>query len=167
MLNGRYDYMFQLKERVLPMRRLLGTPEEHKKLVLFDSGHYIPFRNKLIKETLDWLDRYLDPVKWRQLKYHLKRSEWLPVLFFFSFCKVCISYFYLFSVSSKTFPLSAPLYSPSSMLGTPLMITYSTPVLYWLMCKNVALSLIVSGLNIVMSALCPLMSSPLSFQTFY
>ncbi|MFB0564714.1 MAG: hypothetical protein ACETWK_03450 [Candidatus Aminicenantaceae bacterium] len=47
------------------MFRLLGTPEEHKDLVEFDSGHYIhPFkRNKLIKETLDWLDRYLGSVR--------------------------------------------------------------------------------------------------------
>jgi len=65
MLNGRYDLFFPLEENVLPMFRLLGTPEEHKHLVVFDSGHSISitYRNKLIKETLDWLDRYLGPVK--------------------------------------------------------------------------------------------------------
>ena len=65
MLNGRYDYMHLLEESVRPMFRLLGTSEEHKKLALFDSGHGIrsTSKNKLIKETLDWLDRYLGPVK--------------------------------------------------------------------------------------------------------
>jgi len=41
---------------------LLGTPEEDKRLVLYDTDHYIP-RNGLIKESLDWLDRYLGPVE--------------------------------------------------------------------------------------------------------
>jgi formylglycine-generating enzyme required for sulfatase activity/dienelactone hydrolase len=65
MLNGRYDYLFPLEESVRPMFELLGTPEEHKRLVIFDSDHRIrsTSRNKLIKETLDWLDRYLGPVK--------------------------------------------------------------------------------------------------------
>ena len=62
-LNGRYDWVYPLEESVHPMLRFLGAPEEHKNLVLFESGHYIPFRNQLIKETLDWLDRYLGPVK--------------------------------------------------------------------------------------------------------
>ena len=65
MLNGRYDSLFPLEESVLPMFRLLGTPEEHKHLDVFDSDHYIrsTSRNQLIKATLDWLDRYLGPVK--------------------------------------------------------------------------------------------------------
>jgi hypothetical protein len=63
MLNGRYDGYFNLERSALPMFRLLGTPEEHKRLVLFDAGHNIPSRNKVIKEILDWFDRYLAPVK--------------------------------------------------------------------------------------------------------
>lgn len=65
MLNGRYDYDFPLEESARPMFRLLGTPEEHKDLVVFNSGHNIrsTSKNKLIKVTLDWLDRYLGPVK--------------------------------------------------------------------------------------------------------
>jgi hypothetical protein len=41
--------------------RLLGTPVEHKRHVLLESAHTIP-RSEGIKETLDWLDRYLGPV---------------------------------------------------------------------------------------------------------
>jgi serine/threonine protein kinase/dienelactone hydrolase len=58
MLNGRYDWFFPLETSQLPMFRLLGTPKEHKRHVVFEAGHMIP-RSRHIKETLDWLDRYL------------------------------------------------------------------------------------------------------------
>ena len=44
-----------------PLFRLLGTPEADKKHVLFESGHVPPFPD-VVRETLDWLDRYLGPV---------------------------------------------------------------------------------------------------------
>jgi len=44
------------------MYRLLGTPKEQKRRVMFDASHDIP-RSEQIKETLIWLDRYLGPVK--------------------------------------------------------------------------------------------------------
>ena len=62
MLNGRYDLIFPYEISVEPMFELLGTPKEHKKLKLYDTDHFIP-RNELIMETLNWLDRYLGPVK--------------------------------------------------------------------------------------------------------
>jgi dienelactone hydrolase len=61
MLNGRYDNLLPVETMQKPMYRLLGTPETDKRLVLYDTGHFVP-RNELIKETLDWLDRYLGPV---------------------------------------------------------------------------------------------------------
>ncbi len=61
MINGRYDMIMPLEESIRPMFDLLGTPEEHKELLLFDTDH-IPPRNEFIKETLSWLDRYLGPV---------------------------------------------------------------------------------------------------------
>ena len=61
MLNGRFDYIFPLESSQEPMYRLLGTPKEQKRHVLYDTGHDIP-RAGIIKETLDWLDRYLGPV---------------------------------------------------------------------------------------------------------
>jgi tRNA A-37 threonylcarbamoyl transferase component Bud32/dienelactone hydrolase len=60
MLNGKYDAGLEIG--IKPMFDLLGTPPEHKKLILFDTDH-IPPRNEYIKETLAWLDRYLGPVK--------------------------------------------------------------------------------------------------------
>jgi cephalosporin-C deacetylase-like acetyl esterase len=62
MLNGRYDYLLPLETSQMLLYKHLGTPEEHKDHKIYESGHSIP-RNELIKETLDWLDRYLGRVK--------------------------------------------------------------------------------------------------------
>jgi eukaryotic-like serine/threonine-protein kinase len=62
MLNGRYDMVVPYETSAKPMFDLLGTPKEQKEQKLYDSDHFIP-RNELIKETLNWLDRYLGPVK--------------------------------------------------------------------------------------------------------
>jgi len=61
MLNGRYDFVFPPEASQEPMFRLLGTPPEHKRRVLFDSGHDTP-HIAMVRESLDWLDRYLGPV---------------------------------------------------------------------------------------------------------
>jgi eukaryotic-like serine/threonine-protein kinase len=62
MINGKYDFDTPYSSCQLPLFRLLGTPAKDKRLALFDTGHVVP-RNDLIKETLDWLDHYLGPVK--------------------------------------------------------------------------------------------------------
>jgi eukaryotic-like serine/threonine-protein kinase len=61
MLNARYDSIFPPVTSQEPMYRLLGTPQEQKRRVIYDTGHNLP-RSGLIKETLDWLDRYFGPV---------------------------------------------------------------------------------------------------------
>jgi formylglycine-generating enzyme required for sulfatase activity/dienelactone hydrolase len=61
MLNGRYDPIFPVALSQ-GMFRLLGTPREDKRQVIYESGHNAP-RTEMIKETLAWLDRYLGPVK--------------------------------------------------------------------------------------------------------
>ena len=45
-----------------PFFELLGTPDEHKRQFIYDAGHFVP-REQHIKETLDWLDRYLGPLR--------------------------------------------------------------------------------------------------------
>ncbi len=62
MLNGRYDQFFPYETSQIPMFKLLGTPPEHKRHVVYETGHFVP-KTQLIKEMLDWLDRYLGPVK--------------------------------------------------------------------------------------------------------
>jgi formylglycine-generating enzyme required for sulfatase activity/dienelactone hydrolase len=61
MLNGRYDHFFPVESSQRPLFRLLGTPDKDKKHVIYESGHAPP-RKDFIKETLDWLDKYLGPV---------------------------------------------------------------------------------------------------------
>jgi dienelactone hydrolase len=62
MLNGKYDSFFTYDKSIKPMFDLIGTPEEHKVLKLYETDH-IPPKTEIIKETLEWLDKYLGPVK--------------------------------------------------------------------------------------------------------
>jgi eukaryotic-like serine/threonine-protein kinase len=62
MVNGRYDFFFPKETTQDPMFRALGTPEKDKRHVVFESGH-VPPPDMLIKEVLDWLDRYLGSVR--------------------------------------------------------------------------------------------------------
>jgi dienelactone hydrolase len=62
MLNGRYDYFFPVETSQRPFFRLLGTPPQLKRQVIYEGGHSVP-RPQLITETLSWLDRYLGPVQ--------------------------------------------------------------------------------------------------------
>jgi pimeloyl-ACP methyl ester carboxylesterase len=64
LLGGRYDFVLPLETSQKPLFALLGTPPADKHHSIFDAGH-IPPRNLMIKETLDWLDKYLGPVKAR------------------------------------------------------------------------------------------------------
>jgi formylglycine-generating enzyme required for sulfatase activity/dienelactone hydrolase len=63
MLNDRYDDYFLLEASQLPLYRLLGTPEKDKRHVVYDTEHGgLPDR-EVIREILDWLDKYLGPVR--------------------------------------------------------------------------------------------------------
>jgi hypothetical protein len=61
-LDGRDDFVFPRELSQEPFYRLLGTPREHKRRLEFEGGHSVP-RPHLIRESLDWLDRYLGPVQ--------------------------------------------------------------------------------------------------------
>ena len=62
MLNGRYDFAFTVEGCQRPLFRMLGVAEKDKRYVLFDSGHDLPAA-PMMKEVLEWLDRYLGPVQ--------------------------------------------------------------------------------------------------------
>jgi dipeptidyl aminopeptidase/acylaminoacyl peptidase len=62
MLNGHYDFFFPVESTQEPFFRMLGSKKDQKKHLLYDTSHNIP-RNELIKETLNWFDQYLGPVK--------------------------------------------------------------------------------------------------------
>jgi hypothetical protein len=44
------------------MFRFLGTLEKDKRHAVFDAGH-VPPHDQMIKEVLDWLDRYQGAVR--------------------------------------------------------------------------------------------------------
>jgi eukaryotic-like serine/threonine-protein kinase len=60
-LNGRFDFYYPAETSQEPMFRLLGAPTQHKRRLVYETGHNIP-RNEMIKETINWLDHYLGPV---------------------------------------------------------------------------------------------------------
>lgn len=62
MLNGKYDFFTPMDTSQIPAFTLLGTPEKDKRQVFYETGHDIP-RAELIREVLNWLDKYLGPVK--------------------------------------------------------------------------------------------------------
>jgi eukaryotic-like serine/threonine-protein kinase len=62
MINGRYDFYFPYETSQAALFELLGTSPEDKRHVVFESAHIPAERAEVMRETLDWLDRYLGPV---------------------------------------------------------------------------------------------------------
>ncbi|MEA3226499.1 MAG: SUMF1/EgtB/PvdO family nonheme iron enzyme, partial [Planctomycetota bacterium] len=65
MINGAGDSVFPHETAQKPLFNLLGTPEPHKKHVIFPGGHSISweYRKKCNEEIVKWLDRYLGPAR--------------------------------------------------------------------------------------------------------
>jgi len=63
MLSGRYDATFPLESSQNPLFHFLGTPEKNKKHVIYEGGHGAFPRREAVRECLDWLDKYLGPVR--------------------------------------------------------------------------------------------------------
>ena len=60
MLNGLYDFFYPTATSQEPMFTLLGTAPEHKRRITYESSHAIP-RNEMIKEVVNWMDKYWGP----------------------------------------------------------------------------------------------------------
>ncbi len=63
MINGSHDFLFPLETSQNPLFRLLALPENAKRHYVFDGGHVPPRLQEVARETLDWLDRHLGPVR--------------------------------------------------------------------------------------------------------
>lgn len=61
-INGRYDPLRPHRFILEPLLDLLATPETDKTALLYESGHWPLPRYQMMRDTLDWLDRYLGPV---------------------------------------------------------------------------------------------------------
>ena len=64
MISGRSDPIFPEATSALPMFRLLGTPERDKRRFVVEGGH-VAFNQQVVRESIDWLDKYLAPVRTR------------------------------------------------------------------------------------------------------
>jgi eukaryotic-like serine/threonine-protein kinase len=64
MLNGQDDFILPVEASQDPIFKALGTPEKDKRHIVYPGGHvdYID-RQEVVKEALDWMDRYLGPVR--------------------------------------------------------------------------------------------------------
>ena len=62
MLNGRYDDDFPVESSQRPLFERFGTPAKDKKHVIYEGGHGAFPRPAAVRETLDWLDKYLGAV---------------------------------------------------------------------------------------------------------
>jgi formylglycine-generating enzyme required for sulfatase activity len=58
MLNGDQDFAFPTETSQKPMFQALGTPAADKTWKPYPGGHVFPFA-RIVKDTLDWLDKYL------------------------------------------------------------------------------------------------------------
>jgi pimeloyl-ACP methyl ester carboxylesterase len=64
MVNGRYDYTFQLDLSQNPLFNMLGTPAKDKRHVVLETAHDVTEQHpQLVRAVLDWLDRYLGRVE--------------------------------------------------------------------------------------------------------
>jgi predicted Ser/Thr protein kinase/pimeloyl-ACP methyl ester carboxylesterase len=66
LLGGEYDFDYPVDTSQRPLFKLLAAPPEHKRHVVFEKAGHVPPRIEVIRETLDWLDRYLGPVQDRR-----------------------------------------------------------------------------------------------------
>ena len=62
MLTGRDDFVRPVATHQEPLLRLLGTPDEQKRIAQFDGGHTPSDINAIVREANAWLDRWLGPV---------------------------------------------------------------------------------------------------------
>ena len=65
MINGESDVIFPVESAQKLLMSRLGTPAEHKRHSVLPGGHDLmpQLRSRVVREVLDWLDRYVGPVE--------------------------------------------------------------------------------------------------------
>jgi tRNA A-37 threonylcarbamoyl transferase component Bud32/dienelactone hydrolase len=58
-MGGRYDFYYQVESTQRPFFALLGAPPQAKRHVIFENAGHVPPRIGVIREVLQWLDKYL------------------------------------------------------------------------------------------------------------
>jgi formylglycine-generating enzyme required for sulfatase activity/predicted Ser/Thr protein kinase/predicted esterase len=62
LVSGRNDFEIPYESEQKPLFERLGTPPKNKRHVVLESGHVPLPWNEVIRETLEWMDRWLGPV---------------------------------------------------------------------------------------------------------
>ncbi len=62
MVNGRSDFQTPYQTSPLPLFRLLAVPPDRKRHALFEGGHMPSQIHDVMREILDWFDRFLGAV---------------------------------------------------------------------------------------------------------
>jgi DNA-binding winged helix-turn-helix (wHTH) protein/predicted esterase len=62
LISGRDDFNFPYEQSQRPFFELLGTPDAYKRHVALPWGHLPPGYTEVVRELLDWTDRWLGPV---------------------------------------------------------------------------------------------------------
>lgn len=65
MINARWDSFYPLETSGRPLFDNLGSPEGQKELIVIDASHgvFSYDRNRVVAESLEWLDTYLGPTR--------------------------------------------------------------------------------------------------------
>jgi len=63
MQNGRWDSTFPVESSQKPLLALFGTAERDKQLKIYEAAHDVYALNEARKDEVDFLDKYLGPVK--------------------------------------------------------------------------------------------------------
>jgi formylglycine-generating enzyme required for sulfatase activity/dienelactone hydrolase len=63
MVNGREDFDLPYETAQVPLFNALGSPAADKRHAVLAGGHIPPRPQEVFREILDWLDRYLGPVR--------------------------------------------------------------------------------------------------------
>jgi dienelactone hydrolase len=58
-MDGRHDFYFRVESSQRPFFALLGAPPQDKRHVIFENAGHVPPRSGVIREVLQWLDKYL------------------------------------------------------------------------------------------------------------
>jgi len=62
MVNGERDFSYPLETSQRPLFRAIGVASADKRHTVLEGGHLPPDMHAIMREVLDWFDRYLDPV---------------------------------------------------------------------------------------------------------
>jgi predicted esterase len=63
MVNGRDDFIFPVEMAQRPLYRMLGAQDRDKQHAVLEGGHVPDDWQSVVTKVLDWLDRYLGPLR--------------------------------------------------------------------------------------------------------